>query len=72
MELLSKGAVEALADVLSVDFGLKKLILESCGLDDDVGALPLLMRHTVDTDFSYTEFETSPSRALGFGHSAYT
>ncbi|ORY87461.1 hypothetical protein BCR35DRAFT_317717 [Leucosporidium creatinivorum] len=34
-ELLSHGAVEALADLLSVDWGLKKLVLESCGLDDE-------------------------------------
>ena len=35
-ELLSHGAVEALSDLLSVDFGLKKLTLESCGIDDEV------------------------------------
>lgn len=35
-ELLSHGAIEALSDLLSVDFGLKKLVLESCGLDDEV------------------------------------
>lgn len=35
-ELLSHGAVEALADLISVDWGLKKLVLESCGLDDEV------------------------------------
>ncbi|GAA5917738.1 hypothetical protein JCM5296_000954, partial [Sporobolomyces johnsonii] len=34
-ELLSHGAVEALADLLSVDWGLKKLVLDSCGLDDE-------------------------------------
>ncbi|KAL8292378.1 hypothetical protein RQP46_001844 [Phenoliferia psychrophenolica] len=34
-ELLSHGAIEALSDLLSVDFGLKKLTLESCGLDDE-------------------------------------
>ncbi|KAK4048240.1 hypothetical protein OIV83_004945 [Microbotryomycetes sp. JL201] len=33
-EQLSHGAVEALADLLSVDFGLKKLVLEECALDD--------------------------------------
>jgi protein phosphatase 1 regulatory subunit 37 len=35
---LSTGAAEALSDVLSVDFGLKKLVLENCGLDDEVRA----------------------------------
>ncbi|GAA6018758.1 hypothetical protein JCM11491_003437 [Sporobolomyces phaffii] len=34
-ELLSHGAIEALSDLLSVDFGLKKLVLENCGLDDE-------------------------------------
>ncbi|GAA5913008.1 uncharacterized protein JCM6883_000487 [Sporobolomyces salmoneus] len=34
-ELLSHGAVEALSDLLSVDFGLKKLVLDGCGLDDE-------------------------------------
>ena len=34
-ELLSLSAVEALSDILAIDFGLKKLVLESCGLDDD-------------------------------------
>ncbi|BGP40717.1 hypothetical protein JCM10449v2_004679 [Rhodotorula kratochvilovae] len=34
-ELLSHGAVEALSDLLSVDWGLKKLSLEHCGLDDE-------------------------------------
>ncbi|GAA6058458.1 hypothetical protein JCM3770_002732 [Rhodotorula araucariae] len=34
-ELLSHGAVEALADLLSVDWGLKKLSLDHCGLDDE-------------------------------------
>lgn len=33
---LNVGAAEALSDVLSLDFGLKKLILDSCGLDDEV------------------------------------
>lgn len=33
---LNLGSAEAVSDVLSVDFGLKKLILDSCGLDDDV------------------------------------
>ncbi|GAA6008783.1 hypothetical protein JCM10207_001723 [Rhodosporidiobolus poonsookiae] len=33
--LLSHGAVEALADLLSVDWGCKKLVLDSCGLDDE-------------------------------------
>lgn len=37
-ELLSKNVVEALSDLLSVDFGLKKLVLESCGLDDEVSS----------------------------------
>ncbi|KAK4057235.1 hypothetical protein OIO90_001730 [Microbotryomycetes sp. JL221] len=31
---LTYGAVEALSDLLSIDFGLKKLVLEDCGLDD--------------------------------------
>lgn len=39
-ELLSHGAVEALADLLSVDWGLKKLVLDSCGLDDEVRVIP--------------------------------
>lgn len=33
---LSLGAAEALSDVLSVDFGLKKLVLDGCGLEDEV------------------------------------
>lgn len=37
-EVLSHGAVEALSDLLSVDFGLKKLVLESCGIDDEVSS----------------------------------
>ncbi|GAA5839102.1 hypothetical protein JCM11251_003677 [Rhodosporidiobolus azoricus] len=32
---LSLGAAEALADLLSVDWGCKKVVLDSCGLDDD-------------------------------------
>ncbi|GAA6058925.1 hypothetical protein JCM10212_002877 [Sporobolomyces blumeae] len=40
-ELLSHGAVEALSDLLSVDFGLKKLVLDGCGLDDE-SVKPLL------------------------------
>ncbi|BGO92036.1 hypothetical protein NBRC10512_001011 [Rhodotorula toruloides] len=40
-EFLSHGAVEALSDVLSVDWGCKKLILEGCGLDDE-SVKPLL------------------------------
>ncbi|BGP25240.1 leucine-rich repeat containing protein 68 [Rhodotorula toruloides] len=34
-EFLSHGAIEALSDVLSVDWGCKKLVLEGCGLDDE-------------------------------------
>lgn len=34
-ELLSPAAIECLADLLAIDFGLKKLTMESCGLDDD-------------------------------------
>ncbi|GAA93571.1 uncharacterized protein L969DRAFT_95783 [Mixia osmundae IAM 14324] len=34
-QLLTHGAVAALGDVLSVDFGLTKLVLDDCGLDDD-------------------------------------
>ncbi|KDE03683.1 hypothetical protein MVLG_05872 [Microbotryum lychnidis-dioicae p1A1 Lamole] len=34
-EPLTHGAVEALSDLLSVDFGLKKLVLENCGIDND-------------------------------------
>jgi protein phosphatase 1 regulatory subunit 37 len=34
--VMTHVAVEALGDILSVDFGLKKVILENCGLDDDV------------------------------------
>lgn len=30
------GSAEALSDLLSIDFGLKKLILDSCHLDDEV------------------------------------
>lgn len=36
---LSRSAVETLSDLLSVNFGLKKLILENCGLDDQVCVL---------------------------------
>ena len=32
---LTKGAIEVLSDLLSVDFGLRKLSLENCSLDDD-------------------------------------
>jgi hypothetical protein len=49
-ELLSHGAIEALADVLSVDFGLKKLILESCGLDDEVRCLTLSLPDVLFAD----------------------
>lgn len=34
-ELLSSGAVAALSDVLAIDWGCKKLVLDACGLDDD-------------------------------------
>ncbi|GJN91076.1 hypothetical protein Rhopal_004091-T1 [Rhodotorula paludigena] len=34
-EPLSHGAIEALADLLSVDWGCKKLVLERCGIDDE-------------------------------------
>lgn len=34
---LSLGQAEALGDLLSVDFGCKKLVLEDSNLDDDVG-----------------------------------
>ncbi len=33
---LDRAAIDPLADLLSVDFGLNKLVLESCGLTDDV------------------------------------
>lgn len=33
---LTMGAAEALGDLLSVDFGLRKLVMEGCGLEDDV------------------------------------
>ena len=33
---LDRGAIDPLADFLSVDFGLAKLVLENCGLTDDV------------------------------------
>lgn len=42
-ELLSRGAVEALSDLLAIDFGLKKLTLDHCGLDDEVRSLPLTL-----------------------------
>lgn len=32
---LDKHAIEPIADLLSVDFGLQKLVLENCGLADD-------------------------------------
>jgi protein phosphatase 1 regulatory subunit 37 len=35
-ELLSSGAVAALSDILAIDWGCKKLVLDGCGLDDDV------------------------------------
>lgn len=41
-ELLSRGAVEALSDLLAIDFGLKKLTLDQCGLDDEVRRGPCL------------------------------
>ena len=31
---LSRGALEVLSDILAIDFGLKKLVLDGCGLDD--------------------------------------
>ena len=37
---LTKGAVDVLSDLLSVEFGLKKLVLENCGLDDEVRVVP--------------------------------
>ncbi|UZJ56958.1 hypothetical protein CBS101457_006278 [Exobasidium rhododendri] len=33
--LLDRQAIEPVADLLSVDFGLNKLVLENCGLTDD-------------------------------------
>ncbi|BGP16808.1 hypothetical protein JCM10213_004656 [Rhodosporidiobolus nylandii] len=33
--LLTVGAVETLADLLSVDWGCRKLVLDGCGLDDE-------------------------------------
>jgi protein phosphatase 1 regulatory subunit 37 len=35
-EVISHGAIDALSDLLSVNFGLKKLVLENCGIDDEV------------------------------------
>lgn len=35
-ELLSFGAVAALSDLLAIDWGCKKLVLDGCGLDDEV------------------------------------
>jgi protein phosphatase 1 regulatory subunit 37 len=40
-EPLTVGAALALSDVLSVDWNLKKLVLEGCGLDDEVGGSPV-------------------------------
>ncbi|GAA5987902.1 hypothetical protein JCM10908_007265 [Rhodotorula pacifica] len=34
-ELLSFGAVAALSDILAIDWGCKKLVLDNCGLDDE-------------------------------------
>ena len=38
-QTLAKGAVEVLSDLLSVNFGLKRLVLENCGLDDEVSRI---------------------------------
>ena len=42
-ELLSSGAVAALSDILAIDWGCKKLVLDGCGLDDDVRFSPNLV-----------------------------
>lgn len=42
-ELLSSGAVAALSDILAIDWGCKKLVLDGCGLDDDVRFPPTLV-----------------------------
>ncbi|GAA5885556.1 hypothetical protein JCM3774_002989 [Rhodotorula dairenensis] len=34
-ELLSFGAIAALSDILAIDWGCKKLVLDGCGLDDE-------------------------------------
>lgn len=72
--MLTHGAVEALSDLLSVDFGLKKLVLEGCGLDDEVsvgpGAQSLL--DTTLTARSQPELETLTARTSCLGkHSNY-
>ncbi|KAG0152500.1 hypothetical protein CROQUDRAFT_35490 [Cronartium quercuum f. sp. fusiforme G11] len=41
VQLNTNGLVEVLGDMLSVDFGLKSLVLEGCGLEDD-GLKPIL------------------------------
>jgi len=33
---LTHGSAAVLSDLLSIDFGLRKLILDNCGLDDEV------------------------------------
>jgi hypothetical protein len=35
---VSSGAVAALSDILAIDWGCKKLVLDGCGLDDDVSS----------------------------------
>lgn len=40
--ILDRPAIDPLADFLSVDFGLKKLVLDHCGLTDDVRDFPLV------------------------------
>lgn len=33
---MTRRAVEPIADVLGLQFGLEKLVLDNCGLEDDV------------------------------------
>lgn len=43
---LTRGSAAVLSDILSVDFGLRKLVLDNCNLDDEVRILSLV--HAAD------------------------
>lgn len=43
---LTRGSAAVLSDILSVDFGLRKLVLDNCNLDDEVRILSVI--HAVD------------------------
>ena len=69
---LDRAAIDPLADFLSIDFGLSKLVLENCGLTDDVSCK---VTHYSSGGFSYilhaTHFagpQSNPPRPLDLRH----